>query len=109
MAHVNHTVVQWIFLVVTLIQLIVTQLMIGISFALCVMTFKFVLLFSDAWFTIDLGVDLVPSAYTLRHARGYGRSALRNWQLLVNKINKQYLHTIDNNCRDQMMQKPGHH
>lgn len=34
-----------------------------------------------AWFSIDLGVWLVPTHYTLRHARGYGRSALRNWQL----------------------------
>jgi E3 ubiquitin-protein ligase HECTD1 len=36
-----------------------------------------------AWFSIDLGVWIIPSAYTLRHARGYGRSALRNWQLQV--------------------------
>merc|ERR1719228_2653639 len=34
-----------------------------------------------AWFAIDLGVWLQPTAYTLRHARGYGRSALRSWQL----------------------------
>lgn len=32
-----------------------------------------------AWFSIDLGVFIIPTAYTLRHARGYGRSALRNW------------------------------
>ena len=36
-----------------------------------------------AWFAIDLGVWFVPTAYTLRHARGYGRSALRNWQFQV--------------------------
>ena len=32
-----------------------------------------------AWFTIDLGINFIPTAYTLRHARGYGNSALRNW------------------------------
>ena len=31
-----------------------------------------------AWFAIDLGVLLIPTCYTLRHARGYGRSDLRN-------------------------------
>uniref|UniRef100_A0A915PQB4 E3 ubiquitin-protein ligase n=1 Tax=Setaria digitata TaxID=48799 RepID=A0A915PQB4_9BILA len=35
----------------------------------------------NAHFTIDLGVYFYPSTYTLRHARGYGRSALRNWLL----------------------------
>ena len=34
-----------------------------------------------AWFAVDLGVWLQPTHYTLRHARGYGRSALRSWQL----------------------------
>jgi len=38
-----------------------------------------------AWFAIDLGVWIVPSAYTLRHARGYGRSALRNWKFQASK------------------------
>lgn len=36
-----------------------------------------------AWFSVDLGLWLIPSAYTLRHARGYGRSALRNWMFQV--------------------------
>ena len=31
-------------------------------------------LFRNAWFAIDLGVWFIPSCYTLRHARGYGRS-----------------------------------
>merc|ERR1719410_2340444 len=31
-----------------------------------------------AWFAIDLGLWLQPTAYTLRHARGYGRSAVRS-------------------------------
>lgn len=38
-----------------------------------------------AWFAIDLGVYIIPNAYTLRHARGYGRSALRNWMLQGSK------------------------
>lgn len=36
-----------------------------------------------AWFSVDLGVWLIPTSYTLRHARGYGRSALRNWMFQV--------------------------
>ena len=38
-----------------------------------------------SWFAVDLGVWVVPSAYTLRHARGYGKSALRNWLFQVSK------------------------
>lgn len=36
-----------------------------------------------AWFSIDLGLWVFPTAYTLRHARGYGRSALRTWLFQV--------------------------
>ncbi|VDN05396.1 unnamed protein product [Thelazia callipaeda] len=35
----------------------------------------------NAYFTIDFGIYFYPNNYTLRHARGYGRSALRNWLL----------------------------
>ncbi|MEQ2212054.1 hypothetical protein XENOCAPTIV_024379, partial [Xenoophorus captivus] len=42
----------------------------------------------NAWFAIDLGLWVIPSAYTLRHARGYGRSALRNWVFQVSKDGK---------------------
>lgn len=38
-----------------------------------------------AWFAIDLGLLVIPTSYTLRHARGYGRSALRNWLFQVSK------------------------
>lgn len=41
---------------------------------------------SKAWFSIDLGLWIIPSDYTLRHARGYGRSALRNWLFQVRKL-----------------------
>lgn len=36
-----------------------------------------------SWFSVDLGLWLIPSSYTLRHARGYGRSALRSWLIQV--------------------------
>jgi len=37
---------------------------------------------NKAWFSIDLGLFIIPTDYTLRHARGYG-SALRNWLFQV--------------------------
>ncbi len=40
----------------------------------------------NSWFAIDLGLFVIPSCYTLRHARGYGRSALRNWNFQVSFI-----------------------
>ena len=42
-----------------------------------------------AWFAIDFGLEFLPSAYTLRHARGYGKSALRHWtvQFSIDGIN----------------------
>lgn len=43
-------------------------------FAWC--TDQYCFLFRNAWFAIDLGVWFIPSCYTLRHARGYGRWAL---------------------------------
>ncbi|KAI1295344.1 E3 ubiquitin-protein ligase HECTD1 [Halotydeus destructor] len=52
-----------------------------------------------AWFAIDLGVWMVPTSYTLRHARGYGRSALRNWMFQVSKDGSSwttlYVHNDD--------------
>lgn len=44
-----------------------------------------------AWFTIDLGLWVIPSAYTLRHSRGYEKSALRNWQFQVSKDGVQFI------------------
>ncbi|MFH4979391.1 hypothetical protein AB6A40_006100 [Gnathostoma spinigerum] len=44
----------------------------------------------NAHFTIDLGVYIYPSCYTLRHARGYGRSALRNWLLQGSRNSKTW-------------------
>ncbi|KAH0620554.1 hypothetical protein JD844_021133 [Phrynosoma platyrhinos] len=42
----------------------------------------------NAWFAIDLGLWVIPSAYTLRHARGYGRST-STWPLDPPKDEKQ--------------------
>ncbi|XP_027425450.1 E3 ubiquitin-protein ligase HECTD1 isoform X9 [Callorhinus ursinus] len=54
----------------------------------------------NAWFAIDLGLWVVPSAYTLRHARGYGRSALRNWVFQVSKDGQNWtsLYTHVDDC-----------
>jgi E3 ubiquitin-protein ligase HECTD1 len=51
-------------------------------------------------------VWLVPSCYTLRHARGYGRSALRNWQLQVSK-DGQIWQTLFNHVDDCSLNDPG--
>ncbi|XP_073986001.1 ubiquitin fusion-degradation 4-like isoform X6 [Rhodnius prolixus] len=53
-----------------------------------------------AWFSIDLGLWVVPSCYTLRHARGYGRSALRTWLLQGSKdgVNWVTLYTHVDDC-----------
>ncbi|XP_014233753.1 E3 ubiquitin-protein ligase HECTD1 isoform X8 [Trichogramma pretiosum] len=53
-----------------------------------------------AWFSIDLGVWIVPNSYTLRHARGYGKSALRNWMLQASRdgINWSTLYTHVDDC-----------
>ncbi|ODM98949.1 E3 ubiquitin-protein ligase HECTD1 [Orchesella cincta] len=57
-----------------------------------------------AWFAIDLGVWLIPSAYTLRHARGYGRSALRNWKFQGSKDGTNWddlmVHTDDSSLNE---------
>lgn len=39
-----------------------------------------------AFIAVDLGLQVIPTAYTMRHARGYGRSALRNWLFQVSIV-----------------------
>ncbi|XP_041351620.1 E3 ubiquitin-protein ligase HECTD1-like isoform X2 [Gigantopelta aegis] len=53
-----------------------------------------------SWFAIDLGVWVIPTSYTLRHARGYGKSALRNWNLQMSKdgVTWQTLYHHSNDC-----------
>ncbi|KAK6029560.1 HECT-domain protein [Ostertagia ostertagi] len=60
----------------------------------------------NANFTIDLGIFLYPTAYTLRHARGYGRSALRNW-LLQGSKDKQVWEVLVAHSDDISLGDPG--
>ena len=49
---------------------------------------------------------MIPNAYTLRHARGYGRSALRNWQFQVSKDGVTWT-TLYDHQDDQSLNDPG--
>lgn len=60
----------------------------------------------NAWFAIDLGLWVIPSAYTLRHARGYGRSALRNWVFQVSKDGQNWM-TLYTHVDDSSLNEPG--
>ncbi|NXR20099.1 HECD1 ligase, partial [Cinclus mexicanus] len=60
----------------------------------------------NAWFAIDHGLWVVPSAYTLRHARGYGRSALRNWVFQVSKDGQNWT-TLYTHVDDCSLNEPG--
>ncbi|XP_065451485.1 E3 ubiquitin-protein ligase HECTD1 isoform X13 [Chrysemys picta bellii] len=60
----------------------------------------------NAWFAIDLGLWVIPSAYTLRHARGYGRSALRNWVFQVSKDGQNWT-TLYTHVDDCSLNEPG--
>ncbi|XP_039598295.1 E3 ubiquitin-protein ligase HECTD1 isoform X8 [Polypterus senegalus] len=60
----------------------------------------------NAWFAIDLGLWMIPSAYTLRHARGYGRSALRNWVFQVSKDGQNWT-TLYTHVDDCSLNEPG--
>ena len=53
-----------------------------------------------------LGLWVIPNAYTLRHARGYGRSALRNWQFQVSKDGVTWT-TLYDHQDDQSLNDPG--
>ena len=53
-----------------------------------------------------LGLWVIPNAYTLRHARGYGRSALRNWQFQVSKDGVTWT-TLYDHLDDQSLNDPG--
>ncbi|XP_066599740.1 E3 ubiquitin-protein ligase HECTD1 isoform X2 [Prorops nasuta] len=59
-----------------------------------------------AWFSIDLGLWLIPNAYTLRHARGYGRSALRNWKFQASKDGVNWT-TLYSHLDDGSLNEPG--
>ncbi|RVE51966.1 hypothetical protein evm_003432 [Chilo suppressalis] len=59
-----------------------------------------------AFIALDLGLHIVPSAYTLRHARGYGRSALRNW-LFQMSMDGVTWSTLLAHSDEQALQEPG--
>jgi hypothetical protein len=60
----------------------------------------------NSWVAIDLGVSIIPSAYTLRHARGYGKSALRNWQLEMSKDGATW-EVLKTHQNDESLLEPG--
>lgn len=53
---------------------------------------------------MDLGVHLKPTAYSLRHARGYGKSAVRSWDFEGSMDNKNYFvlsqHRLDKSLNE---------
>lgn len=59
-----------------------------------------------AWFAIDLGLFIIPTAYTLRHARGYGRSALRNWMFQMSKDGLNWISLLTH-TDDKSLTEPG--
>uniref|UniRef100_UPI00358EFCC3 LOW QUALITY PROTEIN: E3 ubiquitin-protein ligase HECTD1-like n=1 Tax=Myxine glutinosa TaxID=7769 RepID=UPI00358EFCC3 len=60
----------------------------------------------NAWFAIDLGLFVIPKAYTLRHAQGYRYSALRNWLFQVSKDGHSWL-TLCTHTDDDSLDEPG--
>uniref|UniRef100_UPI00358EE47C E3 ubiquitin-protein ligase HECTD1-like n=1 Tax=Myxine glutinosa TaxID=7769 RepID=UPI00358EE47C len=60
----------------------------------------------NAWFAIDLGLFVIPKAYTLRHAEGYRYSALRNWLFQVSKDGHSWL-TLCTHTDDDSLDEPG--
>lgn len=60
----------------------------------------------NSHFTIDLGLFVVPASYTLRHARGYGRSALRNWALQGSIDSKRWENVLVH-VDDKSLGEPG--
>lgn len=59
-----------------------------------------------SWFSIDLGMYVIPTAYTLRHARGYGRSALRNWHFQMSRDGVTWT-TLFTHTHDMSLNDPG--
>jgi len=61
---------------------------------------------SKSWLQIDFGMWIDPTAYTLRHARGYSKSALRNWCLQASKDGIKWFDLIVHND-DCSLNEPG--
>ena len=59
-----------------------------------------------SWIQLDLGINIIPNAYTLRHARGYTRSALRNWTFSVSNDAVRWT-TLKDHVDDAALEEPG--
>lgn len=59
-----------------------------------------------SWCSLDLGVWMLPNAYTLRHAKGYSKSALRNWNFELSKDGTEWV-TIREHRNDASLQDAG--
>ena len=64
----------------------------------------YILMYKGSWAVIDTGLVVRPRSYTLRHARGYSRSALRSWVFQGSKDNTEWFalstHTNDESLTD---------
>ena len=60
----------------------------------------------SSWFAIDLGVRICVRKYSLRHARGYGTSALRNWELQGSKDGSVWQSLVQH-VADESLDQPG--
>nr|CAB3252456.1 E3 ubiquitin-protein ligase HECTD1 [Phallusia mammillata] len=60
----------------------------------------------NAWISMDFGLWVIPSMYTIRHSRGYSKSALRSWLLQASKDGLNWTTLITHND-DQYLNEPG--
>jgi hypothetical protein len=61
---------------------------------------------SDGWVAVDTGLMIIPTAYTLRHSKGYSRSALRHWRFEGSTDDKTWV-TISTHANDTSLNDPG--
>ncbi|GMS95260.1 hypothetical protein PENTCL1PPCAC_17435, partial [Pristionchus entomophagus] len=60
----------------------------------------------NSHFSIDMGALIKPSNYTLRHSRGYSRSALRNWLFQGSNDNRVW-EVLSFHKNDTSLTEPG--
>ncbi|XP_076816720.1 E3 ubiquitin-protein ligase HECTD1-like isoform X3 [Clavelina lepadiformis] len=61
---------------------------------------------SKAWISMDFGIWIIPTAYTIRHSRGYSKSALRNWLFQGSKDGQNWV-TLYSHTDDHSLNEPG--
>uniref|UniRef100_H2XKE2 E3 ubiquitin-protein ligase n=1 Tax=Ciona intestinalis TaxID=7719 RepID=H2XKE2_CIOIN len=59
-----------------------------------------------AWIALDFGLQIIPTKYSLRHSRGYSRSALRNWLFQASNDGKNWT-TLVTHTNDKSLNQPG--